>query len=110
MRFEVRIGVMSCRGDDSSLQAIDFAACALHRTFSATWVCRPERHIMNSCMLVHATQHEQDAAREEWFATRGQRMQEREAKERKKAEQEKFHREWWGLPPKEAEQEEANTD
>lgn len=49
-------------------------------------------------MISHATQDEQDAAREEWFATRDKRIEEREAKERKKKEQEKFHREWWGLP------------
>ena len=54
---------------------------------------------MNKCMVSHATQEEQDAAREEWFATRDKRIKEREEKERRKLEQEKFHREWWGLPP-----------
>ena len=58
---------------------------------------------MNSCMVQHATQDEQDAAREEWFATRGQRVKEREELARKRAEQEKIKREWWGLPPKEKE-------
>ena len=53
---------------------------------------------MNKCMIGHATQEEQDAAREEWFASRDKRIEEREAKERRKIEQEKFHREWWGLP------------
>lgn len=52
---------------------------------------------MNSCMVAHATQEEQDAAREEWFATRDVRRRERELKEQKRKEQEKFHREWWGL-------------
>ena len=56
---------------------------------------------MNSCMIIHATQQEQDAAREEWFATRDQRMQEREAKEKRKKHQEKFHKEWWGLDKEE---------
>lgn len=52
---------------------------------------------MNSCMVAHATQEEQDRAREEWFATRDFRRKEREEKEAKRKEQEKFHREWWGL-------------
>lgn len=56
---------------------------------------------MNSCMVSHATQQEQDAAREEWFAGREDRARQREEKERKRKEQEKFHREWWGLPPPE---------
>ncbi|KAF2140044.1 uncharacterized protein K452DRAFT_320116 [Aplosporella prunicola CBS 121167] len=75
----------------------DFASCALNRTISATWACRPQRLAMNSCMVVHATQDEMDAARAEWFATRELRRREREEKERKRVEQEKFHREWWGL-------------
>lgn len=54
---------------------------------------------MNSCMVVHATQQEQDAAREEWFATVDVRARQREEKEKKRKEQEKFHREWWNLPP-----------
>lgn len=60
---------------------------------------------MNSCMIAHAGQREQDAAREEWFATRGKRTQEREAKERRKKEQERFHNEWWGLPQPQGEDE-----
>lgn len=79
----------------------DFASCALNRTISATWACRPERLAMNSCMVSHATQQEQDAAREEWFAGREDRARQREEKEKKRKEQEKFHREWWGLPPPE---------
>ena len=41
-------------------------------------------------MIVHANQKEEDAAREEWFATIDVRRREREAKEAKKKEQEKF--------------------
>lgn len=52
---------------------------------------------MNTCMLQFANQAEQDAARDEWFATRDERRREREVKEEKRIEQEKFHREWWGL-------------
>ncbi len=58
---------------------------------------------MNNCMVKHATQAEQDAAREEWFATRLKRQIEREKKEERRKEQEKFHREWWGLPIEERE-------
>jgi COX assembly protein 1 len=87
-------------------RSLDFASCALNRTISATWACRNQRLAMNSCMISHATQEEQDAAREEWFATRDKRAEERAAKERKRIEQEKFHREWWGLPPKEREEKE----
>ncbi|OMP82582.1 hypothetical protein BK809_0006892 [Diplodia seriata] len=75
----------------------EFASCALNRTISATWACRQQRLAMNTCMVAHATQEEQDRAREEWFATRELRKREREEKERKRVEQEKFHREWWGL-------------
>lgn len=82
---------------------VAFADCALGRTFSAPFVCRQQRLTMNTCMVSHATQHEQDAAREEWFATRLKRQQEREAKEARRKEQEKFHREWWGLPIEERE-------
>ncbi|SLM37941.1 Cytochrome c oxidase biogenesis protein Cmc1-like [Lasallia pustulata] len=77
----------------------DFASCAMNRTISATWACRSERLAMNSCMVLHATQQEQDAAREEWFATIDVRARQRAEKEKKRKEQEKFHREWWGLPP-----------
>jgi COX assembly protein 1 len=49
-------------------------------------------------MVAHATQDEQDRAREEWFGNRLKRQREREAKEARRIEQEKFHREWWGLP------------
>lgn len=58
---------------------------------------------MNNCMIKHATQAEQDAAREEWFATRLKRQRDRELKEERRKEQEKFHREWWGLPAEERE-------
>jgi len=82
---------------------IAFAECALGRTLSAPFVCRQQRLQMNTCMISHATQDEQDAAREEWFATRLKRQKEREAKEERRKEQEKFHREWWGLPVKDRE-------
>lgn len=59
---------------------------------------------MNNCMKMHATQEEQDAAREEWFAKRIERQKERERKARRKAEQEAFLREWWGLPEKDREE------
>lgn len=75
-----------------------FADCALGRTFSAPFVCRQQRLSMNTCMISHATQSEQDAAREEWFATRLKRQKDKEAKDARIKEQEKFHREWWGLP------------
>ena len=44
---------------------------------------------MNGCMIAHASQKEEDAAREEWFATLDVRRREREALEAKKKEQEK---------------------
>lgn len=55
-------------------------------------------------MKVHATPAEQDAAREEWFAGRLERQKEKERKARRKIEQEKFLREWWGLPEKDREE------
>ncbi|KAI0200821.1 cytochrome c oxidase biogenesis protein Cmc1 like-domain-containing protein [Astrocystis sublimbata] len=75
-----------------------FADCARNRTFSIPFACRALSHAMNNCMLAHATPEEHDRAREDWFAARMTRARERERKERRKIEQEKFHREWWGLP------------
>ncbi len=76
-----------------------FANCATGRTVSTTWACRAPRRAMVECMVARATLDEQDAARAEWFATRLVRQREREARERRRVEQEKFHREWWGMPP-----------
>ena len=53
---------------------------------------------MNSCMVQYASQKEQDAAREEWFATMDSRRLEMEEKKRQKVEAEKFFREWWDIP------------
>lgn len=50
---------------------------------------------MNNCMMQYATQSEQDAAREEWFATIEKRREERETKEAKRKEDEKFWKQWW---------------
>ncbi|KAE8451347.1 hypothetical protein EG329_003976 [Mollisiaceae sp. DMI_Dod_QoI] len=75
-----------------------FADCALGRTFTAPFKCREQNRAMNTCMMVHATQAEQDAAREEWFGLRLKRQKDREAKEARRKEQERFHKEWWGLP------------
>ncbi|KAK1767168.1 hypothetical protein QBC33DRAFT_587528 [Phialemonium atrogriseum] len=81
-----------------------FAACALNRTFTVSFACRPQQRLMNSCMQAHATPSEQDAAREDWFAQRQERQRERERKARRKAEQEAFLREWWGLPERDREE------
>lgn len=50
---------------------------------------------MNNCMMQYATREEQDAARREWFDTIDKRREEKEAKEAKRREDEKFWREWW---------------
>ncbi|KAL7939778.1 cytochrome c oxidase biogenesis protein Cmc1 like domain-containing protein [Trichoderma chlorosporum] len=75
-----------------------FADCALGRTFSVTFACRAEHTAMNACMKLRATQEEQDAAREEWFAQRMERQRQRERKTKMAAAQQEFMREWWGLP------------
>ncbi|TEA18895.1 hypothetical protein C8034_v010822 [Colletotrichum sidae] len=80
-----------------------FADCALNRTFTVSFVCREQLRAMNGCMKTHATPAAHDAAREEWFAKRLERQKERERKAVKKAQQEDFIREWWGLPEKDAE-------
>ena len=84
--------------------SVEFAACATNRTISATWACRKQRLAMNSCMIAHASQNEEDAAREEWFATLEERRKVREEKEIQKRESEKFFREWWDLDKKEKKQ------
>ncbi|KAI1455769.1 cytochrome c oxidase biogenesis protein Cmc1 like-domain-containing protein [Annulohypoxylon moriforme] len=81
-----------------------FADCARNRTFTIPFACRDSSRRMNGCMLAHATPEEHDRAREQWFAQRQQRAREREVKERRKMEQEAFHREWWGLPAKDPEE------
>ncbi|KAL9071417.1 MAG: hypothetical protein Q9161_004276 [Pseudevernia consocians] len=79
-------------------QIRDFASCATNRTISASWACRKQRLEMNSCMIQHASQKEQDAAREEWFATMDLRRLEAEERKRQKAKAEKFFKEWWDVP------------
>lgn len=68
-----------------------------------SFACRDEHRAMNSCMKAHATPAEHDAAREEWFAGRMERHRQRERKARRAMEQERFLREWWGLPEKDRE-------
>lgn len=46
-------------------------------------------------MMKYANQSEQDAAREEWFATMDKRREEREQKEEKRKKDEVFWKEWW---------------
>lgn len=99
MKYEVRKIVFFSLFDAVFLiQHIDFASCATNRTISATWACRKQRLAMNSCMVQHASQKEQDAAREEWFATMDLRRLEMEGKRRQKAEAEKFFKDWWDIP------------
>lgn len=52
---------------------------------------------MNGCMKAHATPAEEDAAREEWFAQRQERVRQKIEKQKRKEEQRVFMREWWGL-------------
>ncbi|OAX85425.1 hypothetical protein ACJ72_00196 [Emergomyces africanus] len=61
----------------------EFAACAINRTVTATWVCRKQRLAMNACMVEHAKPEEEDRAREEWFAGREERRRIRELEEKK---------------------------
>lgn len=77
-----------------------FATCAKNRTVTTTWKCRQERLAMNSCMIARATLEEQDAAREEWLATRLIRKKEREEKDRQSKELQRLYMEW--QPPTEA--------
>ena len=49
-------------------------------------------------MIKYATQDEQDKAREEWFAERLKRQKDFEAKNQRMKEDERFYKEWWGLP------------
>ena len=76
-------------------ETLDFASCCTSRTFTATIMCRQQQKAMNTCMMKYATQAEQDAAREEWFATMDKRREEREQKEEKRKKDEIFWREWW---------------
>ena len=64
---------------------------------------------MNSCMIQYASQKEQDAAREEWFATMDLRRLEMEEKNSQKAEAEKFFKEWWDIPKSSVPKEEGTV-
>ncbi|KAK3111193.1 hypothetical protein LTR53_013797 [Teratosphaeriaceae sp. CCFEE 6253] len=77
----------------------DFASCCTSRTFTATIMCRQQQRAMNTCMKQYATQGEQDAAREEWFATMDKRREDRAQKEEKRQQDEKFWRDWWAKNP-----------
>lgn len=61
----------------------EFAACAVNRTITATWVCRQQRLAMNACMVEHAKPEEEDRAREEWFATHQERRKAKEEESRR---------------------------
>lgn len=102
-RLSVCLPILYCCEIGSEREYVVFADCALGRTFTAPFKCRAQNRAMNTCMIAHATQDEQDSAREEWFALRLRRQKERELKEERRKEQEKFHREWWGLPMDERE-------
>jgi len=91
------------RISDTTDQPAAFAECAAGRTLTVSFACREPLHAMNSCMKAHATQAEQDAAREEWFAMRLARQRERERKQLKKSAQEDFMREWWRMPERDEE-------
>ncbi|KAI2614938.1 hypothetical protein GGR54DRAFT_324818 [Hypoxylon sp. NC1633] len=95
--------VMEAKLTKSHRSKTAFADCARNRTFTIPFACREASRGMNSCMLAHATPAEHDRAREQWFAQRQLRAREREHKERRKLEQEAFHREWWGLPQRDPE-------
>ena len=92
------------------IQSLDFASCATNRTISATWACRNQRLAMNSCMVQYASQKEQDAAREEWFATMDLRRLQMEETKRQKAEAERFHKEWWDIPKSSSSKEEEPAE
>lgn len=85
----------------------EFAACAVGRTITATWSCRKERLKMNSCMILHATAAEEDAAREEWFANIQDR---RKKREEEAVEVEKRRQEVIELTRKKAEQEKVEAE
>jgi COX assembly mitochondrial protein 1 len=52
---------------------------------------------MNNCMMAHASMEEQDRAREEWFATREDRVKQREKEAAEHAEKLKLKRDYWGV-------------
>lgn len=65
---------------------------------------------MDSCMVQYASQKEQDAAREEWFATMDLRRLEIEEKKRQKVKAEKFFKEWWDIPKSPGQKEEVTSE
>ncbi|KAF2107535.1 cytochrome c oxidase biogenesis protein Cmc1 like-domain-containing protein [Lophiotrema nucula] len=74
----------------------DFAACAMGRTITMVFKCRPQKLAMNNCMLKYQGHEEMDKARAEWFRLAGERKRQREEEERRLQENRKLKREWWG--------------
>ncbi|KAF1851567.1 uncharacterized protein K460DRAFT_37191 [Cucurbitaria berberidis CBS 394.84] len=74
-----------------------FAQCALGRTFTMMYTCRPARLAMNACMLQYQNQDELDKARQEWFALAGERKKQREEHQRQLEDARHKHKEWWNL-------------
>jgi COX assembly mitochondrial protein 1 len=74
-----------------------FGACAMGRTVTMVWACRPQKLAMNSCMIQYQGQEEMDKARAEWFRLAGERTKAREEMERRTEEARRKHKEWWAL-------------
>ncbi|KAK7754939.1 hypothetical protein SLS62_003023 [Diatrype stigma] len=99
--FNARVRKL-CEDDIKGVYGVvrSFANCARNRTITIPFACRALSNAMNGCMAAHATPAEHDRAREDWFAARAERARERARTERRRLEQERFHRDWWGLPPR----------
>lgn len=74
-----------------------FAQCALGRTVTMIYACRPSRLAMNSCMLQYQNQDELDKARQEWFALAEERKKQRIEHQRRLEDARDKHKEWWNL-------------
>lgn len=85
-----------CRLDTYCLNPA-FAQCALGRTITMIYACRPTRLAMNACMLQYQNQAELDAARAEWFTLAEERKRQREEHAQKLEDARSKHKEWWNL-------------
>ena len=74
-----------------------FAQCALGRTLTMIYACRPQRLTMNACMLQYQNQDELDRARSEWFELAEERKRARAEHKRRLEDARGKHKEWWNL-------------
>ena len=72
-----------------------FSECSSTRLISVLWACRDKRLRMNKCLLQYQTQDDFDAARAEWLAAAEERRREKQERQHRQEEVDRWHEAWW---------------